>query len=84
MLGGYLAERGVDAFVSPQGIAALTRGREPGADPEAESRDYAIDRDGLSRFTVRFDPGREGRHINLIFRRAGLRWELTRITLSEE
>jgi len=83
MLGGYLAELGVDAFISPAGIAALTRGREPGSDPEAESRDYSIDRNGLNHFTVRFDPDREGRHINLIFRRDGLRWELTRITLSD-
>lgn len=83
MLGGYVAERGVDAVVSPQGIAALTRGREPGTDANAEQSDYSIDRNGLNHFTVRFDPDREGRHVNLIFRRDRLNWELTRVTLSE-
>lgn len=86
-LGGAMVDGVIDALVSPQGIAAFTSAMPTermldslNAGPPPEPVDVEIDRRGFSRFHVLF-PDAEEESAELVFRRAGLGWELSRIDL---
>ena len=93
---GMLSESAVDAMVSPAGIAVLLQGRalverargnvDPAAGPTGGPAPY----DPLKGAKTRFQsPSRfiatvqsaEGRPVDFVFERQGLRWRLTDITL---
>ncbi len=64
----------------PAGAAPLPRNSAPGADEDpADSEDWTIERDGLSRF--RAVSTSDGSAPVFIFERDGLGWDLTRIAL---
>jgi len=93
LLAGALAGPVVDAFVTPDGIAALTQGQRPGSRRDgaidsvvnANSKDVKVKRgyESLDLFVVHFidrDDGKE--KMALLMRRDGLtHWRLTGIRL---
>ena len=95
-LGGWIAGRLssplVDTFVSPEGIAALSRGERPGddsadraGDDGVRAPDVKIRRgyDGFDRFVVHFHDREDGQEkVALVWKREGIAgWRLTGIRL---
>lgn len=97
MLAGALASPMVDAFVTPEGIAALTSGSRPGKDGDGAEKDGkgdGIDVDvdvkreyeTLDRFVVHFvDQENGNERVALVMRREGLAgWKLVGVRLPHE
>lgn len=88
LLAGAVASPLVDAVVTPQGIAALTHGRRPGADDGGEPgrtnlrvEDIKVKRryQSFDRFVVRFVDKQSGEErLGLVMRRDGIaHWRLS-------
>jgi hypothetical protein len=95
MIAGTLAAPLVNTFVSPEGIAALTRGRRPDRDGqsgddggrvEVEGIDVERGYESVDRFVVRFVDEESGRErVSLVMRREGIAgWKLSGVRLPEE
>ena len=95
MIAGAFAAPLVDAFVTPEGIAALTEGRRPSEDGGGEDRDggvrapdLEVDREyeGLDRFVIRFREKETGQErVALVMRRDGIAdWKLAGVRLPAE
>lgn len=82
-LGGLFMDPLIDAFVSPEGLAAVARGRMPD-DDDANAANVHIDRRGISAFVARFDDAERGSSPALEFNLDGGRWRLVRIVLPVE
>jgi hypothetical protein len=92
---GAITSRVTDSFVTPAGIAALSRGLQPnGRKHEDDGEDGGKDEkgpapvkmhkgyEGLSTFVVRFDDQESGKQrVALVMEREGLGWKLTRVRL---
>lgn len=80
-LGDAAVERIVEAYVSPEGIMALARGRDPtdpGAPPPEEPPEMNISRRGLDTFVVTTETPL-GQSPEFVFAREGLVWRMVRI-----
>ncbi|MBV7259180.1 DUF2939 domain-containing protein [Erythrobacter crassostreae] len=81
----------IDGFVTPETMAALVRkGRLESPDqksqseqPEAQEAEWAIEREGISRFSAQPDSPDGEEMPKLIFERDGLGWKLVELDLPE-
>lgn len=82
MLGDAAVEELVEAYVSPEGLFSLTRGRNPrsGVPPSDEPPELTIRRRGLDTFVATGET-ELGRSPDFVFTRQGLSWRLVRIDL---
>lgn len=80
MLGNAAVEEIVEAYVSPDGIFALARGRDPtgGGSAPREPPELTIDRRGLDAFAVTSETP-VGRSPEFVFVRQGVVWRMVRI-----
>jgi hypothetical protein len=80
VLGGTIVDGAVDMFVSPSGIAAISRGVRPNrrSSDESKSDDYKIKKRRLNSFMVEFE---DSEAPALVFSRKGIGWQVTRIDL---
>jgi hypothetical protein len=96
VVAGAVAAPMVDAFVTPEGIAALASGERPGrrgGDDELEERKREVERsvemsqgwEDLSTFVVRFRDRESGeQRMALVLRRDGVRWRLSALRLGAD
>lgn len=92
-LAGMLTSRVIDAAVTPSGIAALTKGRDPRDrdrdEKKEDERRSRVERDrryeGVNRFAVRYlDPETGGERYALIMTRDGLGWKLSGVRFGRD
>lgn len=85
-----IVDKAVDAYVTPDGIAAMVRGEQPGASKSADHTDnpdihYAYDWVNMDRFRVKMTNAKT--HENgpaLVFERRGIvTWKLVKIDLAD-
>lgn len=92
MLGGFIADRAIDAYVTPSGLASVMNGAKPtvtgpdsGDDAESSEPQKAMENATLryeawDRFSATI-AHEDGSSTALILRRRGLSWQLTNLLL---
>jgi DUF2939 family protein len=80
-VGGTIVDGAVDTFVSPSGVAAISRGIHPsGKSSDDQAPSFKIKTRRLNSFMVEFENSDNAP--DLVFSRKGLGWQLTRIDLA--
>lgn len=82
--GGALADRAVDAYVTPEGITRLVQGETDPSGPVAQRLERIEATAGyrsLNRFAVVLADPASGDDVELIFERRGLGWKVTEVLL---
>ncbi|MEZ0322667.1 MAG: hypothetical protein ABWJ63_12240 [Thermus sp.] len=69
----------VDALLTPEGLASLGTGKDPGETSLEEVRQWRLKRQGLSRVFVHH---RDDPQTCLVMERQGLRWRVVRMVVN--
>lgn len=91
LFGGILAEKMVDAYLTPESIAKLMNGEEQNSKNSQEYSkthsspkpfsDASMSYESFSRFSITLKENESDKEIKFILRRSGMEWKLTEILL---
>lgn len=79
LFAGSLIQALVDALLTPEGLASLGTGKDPGEASLEEVRQWRLKRQGLSRVFVHH---RDDPQTGLVMERQGLRWRVVRMVVN--